>query len=403
MLASMVRDRAVVEIIDAYSHALTIEETVKNTLDSNPDLVGIGLPFSFSEKPGRSIALGLKKSRPDLPIIMGGIQATFRADVLLEEGVCDAVAPGESELTFSDFIDRFTDGGIEAVREQPPEGLMIIGSDGHPCGGRRPFIEDLDSLPFPSLDLLPGFPDHYEARLEGARGCRFKCPFCASCSYWGGRFRGKSPGRILDEIRILRDKWGIGRVSFADDTFNQDRERAREIAKHIADSDLGVEWGASCNPSLLDEDDLKIFARSGMTGLFLGVESGSKRVLKSIRQGHDLKKVMKLVEFAEGLGISVHASFMIGLPDETSADIELTIEYARELPASSLGFHIFHPLPGSEFGENPDNFGIQFVEPVMETGAIDSVAPIRTKHLGPMEILDYYYRARGLAEERLGN
>jgi radical SAM superfamily enzyme YgiQ (UPF0313 family) len=400
MLAAMVRDIADVTIIDAYSRAMSIENVIRDAIAANAAIIGIGLPFSFSLEPGREIARGIRTVRNDIPIVMGGLEATLARDDLLKSGICDIVTLGESELIFRELVDTFRNGGIEAVFRNPPDGTRILSSERVPVGSPRPLIPDLDTLPFPAFDLLPGFPEKYDARIEGSRGCKFRCPFCASCGYWGNAFRGKSPGRIVDEMRSLIEKWGVRRISFSDDTFNQDRNRAREIAAAIERARMGIEWGASCNPSILDRPDLEAFARSGMTALFIGVESGSERVLRSIKQGHNLGKTKGLVQFAEDHGIKVHASFMIGLPDETADDIEATIAYARDLPASSLGFHIFHPLPGSEYGENPGRYGIEFVDAGKATGAIDAVAPIRTRHLSPMEILDYYYRARGIAENR---
>jgi radical SAM superfamily enzyme YgiQ (UPF0313 family) len=110
------------------------------------------------------------------------------------------------------------------------------------------------------------------------------------------------------------------------------------------------------------------------------------------------------VEYAESLGIESHASFMIGLPDESDEDLDLTIEYAKKLPSRTLGFHIFHPLPGSEYGNCPSRYGLEFDRSfgdLRNLGAIDSVAPVKTKHLTPMRILDYYYMGRAIAEDRI--
>jgi radical SAM superfamily enzyme YgiQ (UPF0313 family) len=140
-----------------------------------------------------------------------------------------------------------------------------------------------------------------------------------------------------------------------------------------------------------------------MTGLFLGLESGSPAILKKINRNHNLDKTRDLVILAQNLGVEVHASFIIGLPDETGDDIQMTIEYAVNLPSSSLGFHIFHPLPGSEYGDHPEKFGIEIIADSEGVGEIDAVAPIKTKHLNPMRILDYYYMARVVAEARMKN
>ena len=403
MLAAMVRETAEVAIIDARSRALSTGQAAMETSAFRPDIIGVSLPFSISERSGCELAESLRKALPDIPIIMGGIQATLRADDLLNRGFADAVALGEAEETFREVVHKFSTGGMDAVRSNPPAGIRILSRAGEPIGVSRPLIKDLDSLPLPALDLVPGFPQDYEARVIGARGCMFKCPYCASCAYWGYTYRKRAPEKVVDEIRMMRDRWRIRRVSFVNDTFNQDRAWARDIADKLIEADLGIEWGANCRADLLSEDDLELFHRAGMTSMFMGLESGSARVLKSIGRPHDPEETRDLVAYAENLRIPVHASFMIGLPDETAEDIETTLAYARELPASSLGFHIFHPLPGSEFGENPGKYGYEWDTSAVEhgrLGAIDAVAPIRTKHLAPMEILDYYYRARGIAEER---
>ncbi len=404
MLASMVRDIADVTIIDAYSHALSTDDTVKLALEFNPDIIGIGLPFTFTEPAGKSIAAGLKASNPELKIILGGIQATINADGLLENPAVDAVVLCEAELTVRELAEQYNEHGWNGVVNSPPAGLKIRSGTDVISGDSRSFIKDIDSLPFPSFDLLPGFPDFYSARILTSRGCRFKCPYCASAGYWRHKYRAHSPARVIEMLMNLRDSYGISRVSFADDTFNFDPARAKEIAELIIKNCVNMEWGASCRPELLTVDDLRLYSEAGMTGLFLGLESGSPRILKGIRRSHDLEVTRDLVGYAESIDIETHASFMIGLPDETDEDVEMTLEYARNLPSGTLGFHIFHPLPGSEYGDNTHKYGLEFdVTPDTggSLGAIDGVAPIKTRHLSVMRILDYYQIARGIAEDRI--
>jgi radical SAM superfamily enzyme YgiQ (UPF0313 family) len=401
MLASVVRDMADVSIIDSYSRALGIDETVSEALAQYPDIVGISLPFSFSLFPAVSIARSLKSQSPDTTIILGGIGASVKPDRLLESGVTDFVALGEAELTLPELIKLLSDNGIGFAKQNLPEGILTRLADSSIVGDPRKPIDNLDSLPSPSFDLLPGFPGNYSARIITSRGCPYRCPYCASAGYWGGAYRPHSPARVVHEIHRLKDTWGVNRISLADDTFNIDRERSHTIAELLIHAALGVEWGASFRPELLTIDDLKLFARSGLTGIFLGLESGSPRVLKSIRRSHDLEQTRLLIDHARQLGIAVHASFMIGLPDETREDIEMTLEYARGLSASSLGFHIFHPLPGSDFGDNPGEYGISLQTPdniEERIGAIDTYAPISTRHLSALQIMDYYWTARAIAE-----
>ena len=116
MIGSMVRDRIEVRIVDAYSRAMSVAETIEAARALDPDIVGIGLPFSFSEKPAVEIAEGLKRFNNELPIVLGGIQATLNADAILRNPAVDAVVMGEGERTISDVMDLFLKGGFEEVR-----------------------------------------------------------------------------------------------------------------------------------------------------------------------------------------------------------------------------------------------------------------------------------------------
>ncbi|MCX6647621.1 MAG: radical SAM protein [bacterium] len=400
MLATMAREIADVEIIDSYSLALPVSETIDRVTKSSPDMVGISLQFSFSEPAALEIAKGIKISNPEIPMIFGGIQATARSKSLICSPFVDAIAMGEFDIGFQKIIAAFNSGGWENVSSSRIPNLMLNEISIGQIQRQSEFIDNLDSLPMPDFTLLPGFPQKYNPRLLTSRGCKFRCPYCASAAYWGHRFRAHSPERVVEEMHGLKNKWGIKRVSFSDDTFNLVSSRSAKIAELLIDSGLEMKWGASMRPELLTEDDLRLYIKSGLTGLFLGLESGSPAILKKINRNHNLDKTRDLVILAQNLGVEVHASFMIGLPDETDDDIQMTIEYAVNLPSSSLGFHIFHPLPGSEYGDHPEKYEIEIIADGEGVGEIDAVAPIRTKHLNPMRILDYYYMARGVAEER---
>ncbi|MCK4721140.1 B12-binding domain-containing radical SAM protein [bacterium] len=400
-LATMVKNLADVEIVDSYSLALTVSETIEIVNKFKPDLIGISLPFSFTERTGLDIAAGIKSLWSDVPVIFGGIQASVRSGTLLSNRYVDAVAIGEFEASFPELVNLFIAGGWDNVIEAQLGNLLTGNIPSLPDRRNYKYIENLDSLPIPDFSLLPGFPEKYLPRLMTSRGCRFRCPYCASAAYWGHRYRAHTPERVVTEMRYLNDTWVIERVSFSDDTFNMIPSRSLKIAELVRESNLGMKWGASMRPELLTVDDLRIYVESGLTGLFLGLESGSERILKMINRTHDLAKTREIIEIAEDLGVQVHCSFMIGLPEETEDDIQLTLDYASSLPASTLGFHIFHPLYGSEYGENPDKYGIEFESDQDLIGEIDAVAPIRTRHLSQMRILDYYHMARGIAEDRM--
>jgi radical SAM superfamily enzyme YgiQ (UPF0313 family) len=395
MLASMVRDFADVKIIDGYSHAASIEETIHTALNTSPDIIGISMPFAFSQKPAIEIARGIKLAIPDIPIITGGNQATFRSDEIIENPFIDYIILGEGEETFSELVKNIIDGNSDPV--------IGVKTAAGPCETRS-LIHDIDELPYPSFDLLESFPDFYTPRLITSRGCPFTCPYCSTMQFWTKRYRGRSAKSVVEEILWQMDEFGIKRISFADDTYNINRKRCREISEALIEANTGIKWGASFRPDLLARDDIDLYVESGMSGMFMGMESGSPEILKKLTRKHDLEFTRDLIAYAESKGVEVHCSFMVGLPDETTDDIELTIEYADSLPASTLGFHIFHPLPGSEYGEDISMHGLEFENPdtaIDTLGSIDGGAPVKTKHLTSTQIVDYYWRARDLAAKRL--
>jgi len=400
----MVRDVCDVKIIDSYSGAYSIEDTLTLTLDDTPDIVGISFPFTKMIRSGLELARQIKAGNPEIGVIAGGIAASLSSGNIKSCGAIDCIARYEAENTIKEIVDLFGPGGWGEVINSPPRGTVIRNGDEWNETGMREPITDLDSLPFPAFDLLEGFPENYNARLITSRGCSYQCPYCTSSAYWGKSFRAMSPERVCEDMERLNTVWGIKRVSFSDDTFNLNPKRAARIAELLIERKPGMKWGASCRPELLSTESLELYSGAGMTGLFLGLESGSPGILEKINRYHDLDRTRELVRSAVDLGIEVHASFMIGLPDETGEDIEKTLEYAKSLKGITLGFHVFHPLPGSEFGDNPDKYGLVREGPKESNdllGSIDSSAPFRTKYLGPMQILDYYYMARSIAAERL--
>jgi len=401
MLASQLKNHPEIKIIDSYSSAQTIPGTLNEISEFDPDFISISIPFTFIENSAVEIARNLKSENPDLPVIAGSIQASLNYKNLLSSGHFDGVVIGEGEETFREIAVLFSDGGWDNVIANQPDGLAVLDKKNIVLPERK-LLTDLDLLAEPDYSLLPDI--KYEAlRIETSRGCGFNCPYCATSQYWG-HCREFSLSRVVNVIA----KWlsrGHKRFSIADDTFNLNSKRARQLCELITSEISGdIELGVSCRPELLSRDDLKIYRDADINSIFLGLESGSPEILKSIRRAHDLDVTRELISYAISLGIDIHTSFMIGLPNETRDDIGKTLTYAESLPTSNIGFHIFHPLPGTEFGDNMSKYEIEFENVNADgLGAIGSVAPVRTKHLSSLEISDLYDRAIAIVREKKEN
>jgi len=391
--------RADVAIIDGYSKAQGVDEVVAEALGLNPDIVGISIPFTFLERTALKIAGEIKKHDPKILIVAGGFQASRNYEKILREGNFDFVILNDGEEPFRGLVSLVLQGRLNVVYEKSIAGIASF-KDGKILFEKPEQIDHL-GLIRPDYDLLPDF-EYESIRIETSRGCGFNCPYCATTGYWGRKHRPIDPATVLTVLAEQCYK-GKNKFSVADDNFNFNKQHARRICEQITRLDIDPQIGVSCRPELLTREDLEIYRRAGINSIFLGLESGSPEILKQLKRAHDLDMTREMIEFAMSIGIDIHTSFMIGLPGETRDDIKKTLEYADSLPTSNIGFHIFHPLPGSEFGDNMEKYGMTIENPEFEgLGAIGSVAPIRTGNLSSMEISDFYDRAIEMIRRKKG-
>ncbi|MCY7320928.1 MAG: radical SAM protein, partial [Phormidesmis sp. CAN_BIN36] len=221
----------------------------------------------------------------------------------------------------------------------------------------RDLIHDWDVMPsvLPTyardLDITKyfiGYLLHPYISFYTGRGCPAKCSFCLWPQTIGGdQYRTKSPeavGRELSEAKaIFGDR--IREYMFDDDTFTIDKHRAIAISEHM--KRLKLTW--SCNARAnLDYDTLKQLRDNGLRLLLVGFESGNQQILNNINKGIKLEAARQFMKHCRDLGITVHGTFIIGLPIETRATIEETIRFACEISPHTIQVSIAAPYPGTE-------------------------------------------------------
>jgi anaerobic magnesium-protoporphyrin IX monomethyl ester cyclase len=225
------------------------------------------------------------------------------------------------------------------------------------------FIENLDELPFPARHLLPmaKYAEVGEAflltkrrpftPLNTSRGCVAQCTFCPVHATWGGRWRARSAGNVLDEIEHLVTEYGVREIHFDDDNLVLNRKRAVSLFQGMIDRKLDVVWTVPTGLALwaVDDDLLSLMKKSGCYKLFVAVESGDEHVLREvIRKPLDLKKVKPLVRTMQRLGIEVESFFVVGMPGETRESLRRTFQFARELDTDASHYFFANPMPGTK-------------------------------------------------------
>ena len=385
-LASMIKADHDVRIVDEYSFP-DDNNALQTIIDFSPDVVAISIPFKMLENPARNIAEKIREIG-NAKIVIGGIHATNAIKRIRASITHDYMIPGEGENLFKTLIN-----GMDSKKEFHVEGIL---EPQNSFKNKEPIPIEIEKIPYPSRYLLP-YREKYLERILSSRGCGFNCAFCASRKFWGG-FRGRNADKIIDELLEIYSERGHVPVSFADDSLTYSREHVLNLCDRIKTRRIATgSLGFSSHPNRLDEYLLDSMKDAGFDSLFIGLESGSDKVLKRIGKKYDREHAEKMIRFALGSGFDVHASFMIGLPGENKEDLDLTLAWADELPLKSIGFHIFYPFEGCEIRENADRFGIKIVETDINDGDIDGEAVIHNGVLSPGEILEYYYKARALA------
>lgn len=193
-------------------------------------------------------------------------------------------------------------------------------------------IRPLDDLPFPKR---PAPDTRSTTHVITSRGCPFDCAFCSSATLTS-TYRMHSAAYVLEELTWIRDHVGPRHIKFFDDLFVANRKRVLELSELIVASGLRFEAGMSCfaRTDLLDEELLVAMQRMGFTGLSIGIESGSERILGKVGKRNSVERNQRVLDLCKQHGMITCCSFVIGWPGETEEDLEDTRAFIeRNRPA----------------------------------------------------------------------
>lgn len=283
-------------------------------------------------------------------ILLGGSQAsTVDRETLTAFPEVTGILRGEAETTLPDALGW-------CAGESEPE--RVRGLTYHRNGEISrtpdpPLIADLDTIPEPAWHLYP-IERVVPLPIDAGRGCPFECTFCTTNIFFRRKFRMKSPERLVAECRNLMARTGQRRFFFVHDLFTVNRRMVVDVCNALIRADLGIEWRSSARVDLVDDELLALLARSGCKNLFFGIESGSEESQRAIKKRIKVRDVVPKLETALRLGIEPTASFIIGFPDETLADLRATAEMALGLVRAGVGdvyIHNLMPLPGAAVTE----------------------------------------------------
>jgi radical SAM superfamily enzyme YgiQ (UPF0313 family) len=285
-------------------------------------------------------------------VVWGGHHPSPLAEECASIPGVDIVFRGEAEYTFRDFIIALDDG----KDWKSIQGITYVDEFGFPQSTpNAPLIKNIDELPFPARHLLPMdkyriFGSAFQATtMITSRGCPYDCEFCSVTSFYGAKWRTRSPENIAAEMNELADE-GIQAVAFVDDLFFTSRKRVFNICKAIGAIRREIFWGATIRADRTDLRMMRAMRKTGCRLVFAGVESYDQAILDSVKKGTKTNEIEQFFRVSKKAGLDTLASFSFGFPGETIETVRKTIRWAIDVLDPSLAiFTISTPYPGTPF------------------------------------------------------
>ncbi len=323
----------------------------------NPQIVGISA-LTVEAYSLYRIAKEMKSLSKAPQVIAGGPHPTSFPEEVLADPNIDCLTLGEGEGTFPELVEALEAGqGLSAIK-----GVVFRENGTISFTEPRPHIQDLDSLPFPSWDLVD-LPLYFQRdsmasvglrpymNIFTSRSCPYRCIYCHDI--FGKGFRARGPENVIAEMEALISRYGIRDFEVLDDVFNLDSKRVHRILDLILRKGikLHLSFPNGLRTDKLEEDLLEKLKNAGVNHLSIAVETASPRLQKLIRKNLNLEKVREAISQCSRLGIFTRGFFMLGFPTETEEEMRETIRFAVESDLHTALFFIVIPFKGTQLYE----------------------------------------------------
>jgi hopanoid biosynthesis associated radical SAM protein HpnJ len=393
------------KLVDAPPARVTLDQVLPMARDYELAVLHTSTPSFASDV---RVAEALREVNPKLKIGFVGARVAVQPEESLRASTAiDFVARNEFDFTVKEVAEGRAFDAVDGLSYRNAAGAIVHNKE-------RAILEDMDALPFVTevykRDLkienyFIGYLKHPYVSLYTGRGCKSRCTFCLWPQTVGGhRYRVRSVGHVVEEIRLAKHYFPqVKEFFFDDDTFTDNLPRAEAIARELGK--LGVTW--SCNAKAnVPRETLKVLRDNGLRLLLVGYESGNQQILYNIKKGMLIDVARRFTKDCHELGITIHGTFILGLPGETKETIEETIRFATEINPHTIQVSLAAPYPGTFLHKQAvENgwFDAAHAELVDEHGI--QIAPLHYEHLSHGEIFDsvevfykrFYFRAGKIA------
>ncbi|MCK4785461.1 MAG: cobalamin-dependent protein, partial [Desulfobacteraceae bacterium] len=267
-----------VQMYEPEAQGLTYEDIATLIIRERPDVVGL---TTATPNFPRALELAeLVKKNSKALVVMGGVHASAVPEFIVtnHSHLVDVVVVGEGEETMLELVNSYTNkADLHKIR-----GIAYLDDDKVVRTPPRPYIEDLDRIPFPARDLISQdlfVPNAHNARFRQcssmltSRGCPYNCSFCAARIVSGQRYRMHSADYVLEEMRMLKKTYSTRQLLITDDTFTLNRPRLTEICNRMIEEHINLQWFCFSQVTVVNPEVLSLIKRAGCYNIGFGVES----------------------------------------------------------------------------------------------------------------------------------
>lgn len=342
-----------VQIYEPEAQGLTIRSITKIIETFDPDIVGITCSTANFT---RAIELAkLCRRNSKAKIILGGVHVSAIPEFVMSENAewIDCVVVGEGEVTMLELAEAYLrNSGLESIKGivYKRQGKIIHNES-------RPYIKDLDTIPFPARQLIPQhlfFPNMHNARYRNcstiltSRGCPFNCSFCAARIVSGKQYRMHSAEYVLDEMQMLKKDYKVKQLLITDDTFTMDHPRLEKICEGMISKKLNLKWFCFAQVSTVNRQILSLMKKAGCYSIGFGLESSNLEILKRMGKPISTSMAKEIVKTANQIGFKTQTFYIVGSPGETRTQMLDTMKFSREVGSTLAFYNMLVPFPGTK-------------------------------------------------------
>lgn len=409
MAAVLKHPTRTIEILDAVVLKMSYSQMLAEILKRAPNWIIVQNTTPTLPDDLRT-ARFIKQRLPDVHITFFGLHATVRPSEVVAQGWVDTAVLGEPEATILDLATLIDRGETSSYGTVP--GLAYQSGSAFNLSPKRELLADLDTLPFPDRSLLPN--DSYVIPItqkpftivKTSRGCPYSCIFCTSPAFYRTTWRTRSPGRVVEEMVAVHERYGINEFVLHSETFNAQTAWVEELCSLLIARRVGLRWMCNSRADGLTESLVTLMKEAGCWLVTLGIESGNAELLRRCGKRSTPAAARRAIALLKKADLKVIAYFLLGLPGETPLTARQTLQFALDTDPDYAHFYVVTPFPGTALFDYAQNKGYltsldwtRYYHGVSDVLSYPQLSADRLTHLSKQFYRRFYFRPRRIVRE----